>query len=92
MLQVGGGIAGDFPICVVPLLNQDMGMDVPKWQWFGQISESNASYGGYSGASPEEKISWGKLDVDTPMFRIESDASIVLPLMLSYVMEGFHSH
>lgn len=92
MLQVGGGIAGDFPICVVPLLNQDMGLDVPKWQWFGQISESKASYGGYSGASPEEKISWGKLDVDTPKFHIESDASIVLPLMLSYVMEGFYPH
>ena len=22
--QIGGGIAGDFPICVVPMLNQDV--------------------------------------------------------------------
>src|SRR5207342_484693 len=24
MFQIGGGIAGDFPICVVPMLHQDM--------------------------------------------------------------------
>ena len=82
MLQVGGGIAGDFPICVVPMLRQDVGESVPLWSWFGQISESRPSYGGYSGAPPNEKISWGKLGVETPRFVIESDATIVLPLIL----------
>ena len=82
ILQVGGGIAGDFAICVVPMLRQDVGEDVPLWSWFGQISESRPSYGGYSGAPPNEKISWGKLGVDTPRFVIESDATIVLPLIL----------
>ena len=82
ILQVGGGIAGDFAICVVPMLKQDVGEDVSLWSWFGQISESRPSYGGYSGAPPNEKISWGKLGVDTPRFVIESDATIVLPLIL----------
>ncbi|MFQ3344410.1 MAG: deoxyhypusine synthase family protein [Candidatus Poseidoniales archaeon] len=82
ILQVGGGIAGDFAICVVPMLEQDVGLKINRWKWFGQISESKSSYGGYSGAPPNEKISWGKLDVDTPRFMIESDASIVLPLLL----------
>tara|TARA_A100001035_G_scaffold23640_1_gene15904 strand:- start:71 stop:1024 length:954 start_codon:yes stop_codon:yes gene_type:complete len=82
ILQVGGGIAGDFAICVVPMLRQDVGEVVPLWSWFGQISESRPSYGGYSGAPPNEKISWGKLGVDTPRFVIESDATIVLPLIL----------
>ena len=83
ILQVGGGISGDFAISVVPMLNQDAGIEVPLWAWFAQISESRPSYGGYSGAPPNEKISWGKLRVDTPQFVIESDASIVLPLLLS---------
>ena len=83
ILQVGGGIAGDFAISVVPMLRQDVGIDVPRWAWFAQISESKASYGGYSGAPPTEKISWDKLDVETPRFVIESDATIVLPLLLS---------
>ena len=82
ILQVGGGIAGDFAICVVPMLRQDVGEEVSLWSWFGQISESRPSYGGYSGAPPNEKISWGKLSVDTPRFVIESDATIVLPLIL----------
>lgn len=83
ILQVGGGISGDFAISVVPMLRQDANVDVPLWSWFAQISESRPSYGGYSGAPPNEKISWGKLSVETPRFVIESDASIVLPLLLS---------
>ena len=87
-LQAGGGIAGDFPICVVPLLHQDLGeTDVSLWAWFAQITDATASYGGYSGAPPNEKITWGKLSAATPRFNIQSDASIVLPLMFGYVLD-----
>ena len=85
-LQIGGGIAGDFPICVVPMLVQDLERDVKKWQYFCQISDSTTSYGGYSGAVPNEKITWGKLDVDTPKFMIQSDATIVAPLVFAYLL------
>jgi deoxyhypusine synthase len=85
--QIGGGIAGDFPICVVPMLYQDMEMeDIPFWSYFCQISDSTTSYGSYSGAVPNEKITWGKLDIHTPKFVVESDATIVAPLMFAYVL------
>ena len=85
--QIGGGIAGDFPICVVPMLHQDLGRtNVPLWGYFCQISDSTTSYGSYSGAVPNEKITWGKLGVDTPKYIIESDASIVAPLMFSTIL------
>jgi deoxyhypusine synthase len=85
--QIGGGIAGDFPICVVPMLHQDLERtDVPVWSYFCQISDSTTSYGSYSGAVPNEKITWGKLGKDTPRFIIESDASIVAPLIFAYVL------
>jgi deoxyhypusine synthase len=85
--QIGGGIAGDFPICVVPMLYQDMEMhDVPFWSYFCQISDSTTSYGSYSGAVPNEKITWGKLDITTPKFIVESDATIVAPLMFAYIL------
>jgi deoxyhypusine synthase len=84
--QIGGGIAGDFPICVVPLIHQDLQDDCPYWGYFCQISDSTTSYGSYSGAVPNEKITWGKLDVDTPRFIIESDATIVAPLVFSYIL------
>ena len=86
--QIGGGIAGDFPICVVPMLYQDMERtDTPFWSYFCQISDSTTSYGSYSGAVPNEKITWGKLDIDTPKFIIESDATIVAPLIFQYLLE-----
>jgi deoxyhypusine synthase len=85
--QIGGGIAGDFPICVVPMLHQDLQRDgVPLWAYFCQISDSTTSYGSYSGAVPNEKITWGKLGEKTPKFIIESDASIVAPLVFAYVL------
>lgn len=86
--QIGGGIAGDFPICVVPMINQDMEEEVPLWSYFCQISDSTTSYGSYSGAVPNEKITWGKLGKETPRFLIESDATIVAPLIFSYVLES----
>jgi deoxyhypusine synthase len=86
--QIGGGIAGDFPICVVPMLEQDLRMeDIPRWGYFCQISDSTTSYGSYSGAVPNEKITWGKLSVDTPSFIIESDATIVAPLIFACVLD-----
>ncbi|KAA3610751.1 MAG: deoxyhypusine synthase [Calditrichaeota bacterium] len=85
--QIGGGIAGDFPICVVPMLYQDLERtDTPFWSYFCQISDSTTSYGSYSGAVPNEKITWGKLDADTPKFIIESDATIVVPLIFAYLL------
>ena len=85
--QIGGGIAGDFPICVVPMMEQDLQRrDVRRWGYFCQISDSTTSYGSYSGAVPNEKITWGKLAVDTPKYIIESDATIVAPLLFAYVL------
>jgi len=84
--QVGGGIAGDFAICVVPMLHQDLKREVPLWAYFCQVSDSTTSYGSYSGAVPNEKITWGKVGVNTPTFVIESDATIVVPLVFAKVL------
>lgn len=85
--QIGGGIAGDFPICVVPMLYQDLEMEeIPFWTYFCQISDSTTSYGSYSGAVPNEKITWGKLDIDTPKYIVESDATIVAPLIFAWIL------
>ena len=84
--QVGGGIAGDFAICAVPCIIQDLRREVPYWDYFCQVTDAQPSYGGYSGASANEKISWGKLSPSTPKFEINSDATIVAPLIFSWVL------
>ncbi len=87
--QIGGGIAGDFAICAVPCMIQDLKMEVPYWGYFAQITDANPSYGGYSGAPANEKITWGKLaGPETPRFNVNSDASIVAPLVFRYILEG----
>lgn len=84
--QIGGGIAGDFAICVVPMLRQELQTDVKLWGYFCQISDSTTSYGSYSGAVPNEKITWEKISIETPRFIIESDATIIAPLMFAYIL------
>jgi len=85
--QIGGGIAGDFAICAVPMWIQDLGEeDIRRWSYFSQISDAETSYGGYSGAVPNEKITWNKLDPECPKFMIHSDATIVAPLIFAYVL------
>jgi deoxyhypusine synthase len=84
--QIGGGIAGDFAICAVPSIIQDMQRETPFWGYFCQISDADPSYGGYSGAVPNEKITWGKLATDTPKFLVKSDATIVAPLIFAYIL------
>lgn len=87
--QIGGGISGDFPICVVPSIKYDLKQEVRPWGYFCQISDSTTSYGSYSGATPNEKITWDKLTKDTPMFVIESDATIVAPLIFEAVLDRY---
>jgi deoxyhypusine synthase len=84
--QIGGGIAGDFAICAVPCITQDLRREVPYWGYFCQITDARPSYGGYSGAPANEKITWGKLSSATPRFDINSDAAIVAPLIFAYVL------
>ena len=84
--QIAGGIAGDFAICAVPTIIQDLKKDIRLWGYFAQISDSTTSYGSYSGAVPNEKITWCKISADTPRFMINSDASIVAPLIFAYVL------
>lgn len=85
--QLGGGISGDAPICVVPMIRQDLHIDCKLWGYFAQISDSTESYGSYSGAKPSEKITWGKLAVDSPMYVINSDYTIVFPLIAAYLLD-----
>ncbi len=88
--QIGGGISGDFPICVVPSIKYDLKKEVRPWGYFCQISDSTTSYGSYSGATPNEKITWDKLTKHTPMFVIESDATIVVPFMFEAILDRYN--
>jgi deoxyhypusine synthase len=70
----------------VPSIKCDLQDKVKPWACFCQISDSTTSYGSHSGATPNEKITSDKPTERTPM--IESDATIVMPLMLRALLEA----
>ncbi len=88
-LQLGGGIAADFPICVVPSLKHDLGLhgQVRDWAGFIEIGSSPMSYGSYSGAGGKEKITWDKLSTDSFYQIIQSDATVVFPWLAAVLLD-----
>lgn len=87
-LQLGGGIAADFPICVVPSLKHDLGMHgkVRDWAGFVEIGSSPMSYGSYSGAGGKEKITWDKLSTKSYYQIIQSDVTVVFPWIAAVLL------
>lgn len=95
-LQLGGGIAADFPICVVPHLKKDYFGDlsieeqerlVRTWAGFVEVNTVPMSQGSYTGAEGKEKITWSKLEPDSFRFKVESDYTIAFPLLAALILD-----
>ncbi len=87
-LQLGGGIAADFPICVVPSIKHDLKQHgkVRDWAGFIEVGSSPMSYGSYSGAGGKEKITWDKLSTKSYYQVIQSDVTVVFPWMAAVLL------
>lgn len=87
-LQLGGGIAADFPICVVPSLKHDLQLPkVRDWAGFIEIGSSPMSYGSYSGAGGKEKITWDKLSTQSYFQIIQSDVTVAFPWIAAVLLD-----
>ncbi|MEK7145065.1 MAG: deoxyhypusine synthase family protein [Patescibacteria group bacterium] len=87
-LQLGGGIAADFPICVIPSLKHDLKLKgVRDWAGFIEIGSSPMSYGSYSGAGGKEKITWDKLSTDSYYQIIQSDVTVAFPWIAAVLLD-----
>lgn len=87
-LQLGGGIAADFPICVVPSIKHDLQLHnkVRDWAGFVEIGSSPMSYGSYSGAGGKEKITWDKLSTTSYYQVIQSDVTVAFPWIAAILL------
>ncbi|OGJ56171.1 hypothetical protein A2706_02425 [Candidatus Peribacteria bacterium RIFCSPHIGHO2_01_FULL_51_35] len=87
-LQLGGGIAADFPICIVPSLKHDLlYQGVRDWAGFVEIGSSPMSYGSYSGAGGKEKITWDKLSTASYYQIIQSDVTVAFPWIAAVLLD-----
>jgi len=85
----GGGSPKNFALQTIPQLDEIMEIHVSGHDYFVQITDARPDTGGLSGATPQEAVSWGKVDPemipDTVVCYM--DSSIAIPLMTAYLLE-----
>jgi deoxyhypusine synthase len=75
---IGGGVPKNY-------LFQAMQFSPNSLSYAIQITMDRPEFGGLSGASLEEAISWGKVNKDAEYTTVIADATMVMPLLLSYL-------
>ncbi|MDX2245059.1 MAG: deoxyhypusine synthase [Leptolyngbyaceae cyanobacterium bins.302] len=87
-LIIGGGSPKNFMLQTQPQLHEVLGLEERGHDFFIQITDARPDTGGLSGATPNEAVSWGKVDPDELPNTIVcyTDSTIALPIMTAYVI------
>jgi deoxyhypusine synthase len=85
---VGGGSPKNFYMQTQPMLSQIFGIDKGGHDYVIQITADYPQYGGLSGATPEEAVSWGKVVPHSlsNVVVIYADATLVVPMLFGYAL------
>jgi len=85
----GGGSPKNFILQPEPALQEVLGFDIKGHDYFVQVTDARPDTGGLSGATPNEAVSWAKIDPDTVNQSIVcySDTTIVMPLLTAYLQD-----
>ena len=84
IIIIGGGVPKNYSQDSV-VMAEMLGYNVKKHKFGIQISTADPRDGGLSGSTLKEAISWGKNDNEMEEIMIWGEASVYLPLLLSYV-------
>jgi deoxyhypusine synthase len=84
----GGGAPKNFLLQTEPQLQEILGVAEKGHDYFVQITDARPDTGGLSGATPNEAVSWGKIDPEKLPDTVVcyADSTIAMPLMASYVL------
>lgn len=87
-LILGGGSPKNFLLQTQPQLHEVLGLEERGHDFFVQITDARPDTGGLSGATPNEAVSWGKVDPNELPSTIVcyTDSTIALPIIASYVI------
>jgi deoxyhypusine synthase len=87
-LIIGGGSPKNFLLQTQPQLHEVLGLEERGHDFFIQITDARPDTGGLSGATPNEAVSWGKVDPEELPSTIVcyTDSTIALPIMTAYVI------
>ena len=85
---VGGGSPKNFLLQTEPQIQEVLGIDERGHDYFLQMTDARPDTGGLSGATPNEAVSWGKIDPDQlpGTVVVYLDNTVALPLLTAYAL------
>src|SRR5438876_1970586 len=88
VIILGGGSPKNFYLQTQPQLWEVLGIHKGGHDYFIQITADAPHWGGLSGATPSEAVSWGKIKPDQlkDTVVVYGDSTIALPLLTSYAV------
>ncbi|HEX5501741.1 MAG TPA: deoxyhypusine synthase [Thermomicrobiales bacterium] len=88
VLVLGGGSPKNFALQTEPQLQEILGIEEKGHDYFLQFTDARPDTGGLSGATPEEAVTWGKIDPEQLPDSVVCyvDSTIALPIVASYVL------
>jgi deoxyhypusine synthase len=86
--MLGGGSPKNFILQTEPQIQEVLGLKESGHDYFLQVTDARPDTGGLSGATPQEAMTWGKVDPahlpDTVTCYI--DSTVALPIMTAYAL------
>jgi deoxyhypusine synthase len=85
---LGGGSPKNFILQTEPQIQEVLGLPESGHDYFLQITDARPDTGGLSGATPQEAMTWGKVDPEQLPDTVTCyvDSTVVLPLMTLYAL------
>ena len=85
---LGGGSPKNFMLQTEPQIQEVMGIDEKGHDYFLQCTDARPDTGGLSGATPDEAVSWGKVDPQNLPDCVVAyvDSTVSLPLLTAYCL------
>jgi deoxyhypusine synthase len=85
---LGGGSPKNFILQTEPQIQEVLGLPESGHDYFLQITDARPDTGGLSGATPQEAMTWGKVDPEQLPDTVTCylDSTVALPLIVAYAL------
>jgi deoxyhypusine synthase len=85
---LGGGSPKNFMLQTEPQIQEVLGLEEAGHDYFLQVTDARPDTGGLSGATPQEAMTWGKVDPDQLPDTVTCylDSTVFLPILTVYAL------
>jgi deoxyhypusine synthase len=85
---LGGGSPKNFMLQTEPQIQEVLGLEEAGHDYFLQVTDARPDTGGLSGATPQEAMTWGKVDPNMLPDTVTCylDSTVFLPILTAYAL------